>query len=75
MLFKKYMKNHKIIYIYIYIYIFNKVEEKKLTKEELIPLLGFKKKKKKKIGVCIAFIVFMINLVNLEINNQLLSLS
>ena len=64
------MKNHKIIYIYI----FNKVEEKKITKEELIPLLGFKKKKKK-IGVCIAFIVFMINLVNLEINNQLLSLS
>ena len=30
------MKNHNI-YIYIY---FNKVEEKKITEEELIPLLG-----------------------------------
>ena len=40
LLFKKYMKNHNI-YIYIY---FNKVEEKKITQEELIPLLGFQKK-------------------------------
>ena len=40
LLFKKYMKNHNI-YIYIYI---NKVEEKKITQEELIPLLGFQKK-------------------------------
>ena len=30
-----------IIYIYIYIYI-NKLEEKKITEEELIPLLDFK---------------------------------
>ena len=38
------MKNHKIyIYIYIYIYI-NKVDEKKIIKEELIPLFGLKKK-------------------------------
>ena len=36
------MKNHNI-YIYIYIYI-NKVEEKKITYEEPIPLLGFKTK-------------------------------
>ena len=37
------MKNHNIyIYIYIYLYILNKVEEKKITKEELILLLGFK---------------------------------
>ena len=33
----------------------NKVEEKKIIKEELIPLLSFKKKN---IGVCTAFIVF-----------------
>ena len=39
LLFKKYMKNHKIIYIYIY---FNKVKEKKIIEEELIPLLGLK---------------------------------
>ena len=46
LLFKKYIKNHNIyIYIYIYIYIdINKVEEKKITEEELIPLLSFKKK-------------------------------
>ena len=40
---KRYVKNHKI-YIYIYIYIFNKIEEKKISEEELIPLLDFKKK-------------------------------
>ena len=38
LLFKKYMKKHNI-YIYIYI---NKLEEKKITEEELIPLLDFK---------------------------------
>ena len=32
---KKYIKNHKIIFF------LNKLEEKKITKEELIPLLGF----------------------------------
>ena len=32
------MKNHKIKLF------FNKVEEKKITEEELIPLLGLKKK-------------------------------
>ena len=61
------MKTYKINFF------LNKVEENKITEEELIPLLGLKKKKK--FGVCTAFIVFMINLVNLEINNQLLSLS
>ena len=57
-------KNHKINF-------FNKVEEKKITEEEFIPLLGLKKKKK----VCTTFIVFMINLANLKINYQHLSLS
>ena len=38
LLFKKYMKNHKIIFF------FNKLEEKKIKKEELIPLLSLKKK-------------------------------
>ena len=52
--------NH-IIYIYIYI---NKVEEKKIIEKKLIPQLGFKKKY---IGIYTAFIVFMINLANLEI--------
>ena len=42
LLLKKYMKNNNI-YIYIYIFFFNKVEEKKIIEEELIPLLGFKK--------------------------------
>ena len=39
LLFKKYIKNHKIIFFFF----LNKVEEKKITKDELIPLLGFKK--------------------------------
>ena len=38
LLFKKYMKNHKINFF------FNKLEEKKIKKEELIPLLSLKKK-------------------------------
>ena len=59
------MKNHKIKLF------FNKVEEKKIIEEELIPLLGLKKK----IGVCTTFIVFMINLAILKINYQYLSLS
>ena len=59
------MKTHKIIF-------FNKVEEKKVTQEEFIPLLSLKKKN---VGVCIAFIIFMINLTNLELNYQHLSLS
>ena len=72
LLFKKYMKNHKIIFIYIYIYIyFNKVKEKKITEEELIPLVGLKKN----IGVCTTFIVSMINLTILKLNEQYLSLS
>ena len=45
--------------------------EKKITEEQFILLFGFKKN----IGVCTAFIVFMINLANLEINYQRLSLS
>ena len=36
--FKKYMKNHKIKFF------FNKLEEKKIKKEELIPLLSLKNK-------------------------------
>ena len=35
-LLKKYIKNHKINIF------FNKVVEKKITEEELIPLLGYK---------------------------------
>ena len=65
---KKKMKNHKINFL-------NKVEEKKITEEEFIPLLGLKKEKKKKKEVCPTFIVFMINLTNLKINYQCLSLS
>ena len=64
--FKKKMKNHKIKFL-------NKVEEKKIIEEEFIPLLGLKKKKKKE--VCPTFIVFMINLTNLKINYQHMSLS
>ena len=60
------MKNHKINFF------LNKIEEKKITEEELIPLLGFKNIY---IGVCTTIIVFMINLANLEINYQCLSLS
>ena len=67
LLFNKYMKNHKIIF-----YLFNKVEEKKIIEEQLIPLHSALKKK---IGICIAFIVFMINLENVEINYQRFSLS
>ena len=62
-LFKKCKKNHKI-----YIFFLNKVEEKKIIEEQLLRL-------KKNIGVCTVFIVFMINLANLEINYQRLSLS
>ena len=36
LLFKKYMKKHKIIFF------LNKVEEKKIIEEELIPILDFK---------------------------------
>ena len=68
LLFKKYIKNYKIIFFFF----LNKVEEKKITEDELIPLFGFKKKN---FGFCTTFIVFMINLTNLEINYQYLSLS
>ena len=68
------MKNHKIIILFYFIIFFNEVEEKKITEEELISLPGLKKKKKK-IGVCTTFIVFMINLANLDINYQYVSLS
>ena len=63
------MKTHKINIS------FNKVEEKKIIEEDLIPLLSFKIFIYIYIGVCTAFIVFMINLTNLEINYQHLSLS
>ena len=49
------MKNHKIKFFFSY----NKVEEKKITKEELIHLLSFKNIYIY-IGVYTAFIVFMI---------------
>ena len=67
------MKNPKIIFF------FNNIEEKKITKEKLIPLLGFfffflNIYIYIYIGVCTTFIVFMINLANLEINYQRLSL-
>ena len=45
---------------------------KKIIEEQLIPLHSALKKKK---GICIAFIVFMINLENVEINYQRFSLS
>ena len=41
-MYEKNLKNHKIIFF------LNKVEDKKITEKELIPLLGLKKKKKKK---------------------------
>ena len=63
-LFKKCKKNHKIKFFFF----LNKVEEKKIIEEQLLRL-------KKNIGVCTVFIVFMINLANLEINYQRLSLS
>ena len=51
------MKNHKIKFFFSY----NKVEEKKITKEELIHLLSFKNIYIYiYIGVYTAFIVFMI---------------
>ena len=31
LLFKKYMKNHKINYLFIFYFFLNKVEEKKIT--------------------------------------------
>ena len=37
------MKNHKILLLF-FIFIFYKVEDKKKTKEELIPLFDLKKK-------------------------------
>ena len=72
LLFKKYVKNHKINFFF-----FNKVEEKKITEEELIPLNGLNIYIYIYIyiGACITFIAFMINLTNLEINYQRLSLS
>ena len=42
LLFNKYMKNHKIIF-----FLFNKVEMKKITEEQLIPLHSALKKKKR----------------------------
>ena len=64
LLFKKYMKNHKI-YIFL-----NKVGEEN-NRRRAHTSTWFKKN----IGVCITFIVFMINLANLEVNYQRLSLS
>ena len=64
------MKNHNI-YIYICINKLSKGEENNIrTAYTSTRLL-----KKKNIEVCFAFIVFMINLANLERNYQILSLS
>ena len=51
---------------------FDKVEQKKKEEEEFIPLFGFKKIY---IEACTAFIVFMINFANLNINYQCLNLN
>ena len=57
------MKSHNYIYIYIY---FNKVEEKKITYEKFIHLLGLKKK----IGVCFAFKLSMFEFEFKKIDND-----
>ena len=61
------MKNHKIIFFLKQ----SRGEENKRRRAHTYTQLL----KKKNIGVCTAFIVFMINLANLEINDQLLSLN
>ena len=66
--FKKYMKNHNI-YIYIYIYKQSRGEENNKRRAQASTLF------KIYIRVYTAFIVFMINLANLKINYQHLSLS
>ena len=64
------MKNHQIyIYIYIYIYKQNIGEENNIRRAHISTQF-----KKNNIGVCFAFIVFMINLAIVEINYQCLSL-
>ena len=68
LLLKKYMKNHKIFFF------FNKVEEKKIREEDLISRFFFFFFFLNT-GVCMAFIMFMINLANLKINYQRLNLS
>ena len=62
-LFKKCKKNHKIKFFFF------KQSRGEKNNRRTAPTL------KKNIGVCTVFIVFMINLTNLEINYQRLSLS
>ena len=66
LLFKKYIKNHQIKFFFKQ----NRGEENNIRKTYTSTRL-----KKKNFGVCITFIVFMINLTNFEINYQYLSLS
>ena len=66
------MKNNKIyIYIYIYLYILTKQRRKNNIRRAHI---STRIKKKKKIGVCIAFIVFMIKLAKIEFKLDLLEI-
>ena len=58
------MKNHNI-YIYIYIYI-NKLRRGEGNNIRIAHTST--RLKKKNIGVCFTFIVFMLNLANLKIN-------
>ena len=67
LLFKKYTKNHKFIYIFIYFLLSRGEENNIRTAHTSTRLL------KQNIGVCFTFIVFMINLATLEINYQFLS--
>ena len=68
LLFKKYMKNHKI-------FIKKKKQIRGEENNKRRAHTSTRLKKKKIIGVCTAFIMFMINLANLEFNYQRLSLS
>ena len=69
LLFKKYMKNpHIYIYIYIYINKLSRGEENNIRTDHASTWLL-----KNNFEVCFTFIVFMINLANLEINYQFLS--
>ena len=65
------MKNNKIyIYIFIYLYILTKQRRKNNIRIAHIST----RIKKKKIGVCITFIVFMIKLAKIEFKLDLLEI-
>ena len=63
------MKNHKINFFF-FLKQSKREENNRRRAHTYTQLL-----KKKNIGVCTTFIVFMINIANLEINDQLLSLN